>query len=171
MKDCLAFIRELPRRFSEIGAMVPSSRYLGKKMVRPIEQALHPLSILEVGPGTGPFTRQIIELMGADDHLVICELNRKFLNRLSQNLQSNSYYKQNKSRIDFFDGSVFDLGGRYQQGSFDVIVSSLPLANFSPEEVDRIFQLFDNLLVDGGSLTFFEYAGLKRIGAPFRSPV
>ena len=172
IKDYLTFIHELPRSFSEIGAMIPSSRYLGKAMVDPILQAQQedrPLSILEVGPGTGPFTRQILKLMRAEDRFVICEINKRFLARLKQTLQENSDFLANSDRIKFIEGSVLDLQGQYEEDSFDFIVSSLPLANFSPEWVDAVFKLFDSLLVKGGSLTFFEYAGLKKLSIPFRS--
>jgi len=47
----LTFIRELPKSFSQIGAMLPSSPALGRAMVRPIREAKRPLNILEVGPG------------------------------------------------------------------------------------------------------------------------
>ena len=167
--DYLTFIRELPRSFAEIGAMLPSSKYLGREMVRPIRQAQRPLKILEVGPGTGPFTRQILQLMGPQDEFIVCEINARFLNRLKKGLEQSPYYRANSGRVSFYQGSVFDLERIYEPSTFDVIVSSLPLANFSPEMVESIFNLFDTLIAPGGSVTFFEYAGLRKIGTPFRS--
>ncbi len=168
--DYLSFIKELPRSFSEIGAMLPSSRFLGRHMVRPIRQASHPLRILEVGPGTGPFTRQIIELLRPNDEFVICEVNPRFLERLKSSLRSLSGYERNSERIHFFQGPVQELPQEFLGGGFDVIVSSLPLANFSPADVEAIFSLFEGLLAEGGCITFFEYVGVRKIGIPFRSP-
>jgi len=106
INDGLTFIRELPRSYSEIGAMFPSSRYSGKVMVGPIKQAKHPISILEVGPGTGPFTRQILQLMRPKDHLVICELNQRFLDRLKRTLKVRRDFERNRERIKGVDQIV-----------------------------------------------------------------
>jgi phosphatidylethanolamine/phosphatidyl-N-methylethanolamine N-methyltransferase len=161
--DYLIFVRELPRSFGEIGAMLPSSPALAELMVASIKRADHPLTILEVGPGTGPFTRKIVGLMGARDRLVICEINPRFLRRLRQTLLRNPDYLRNRDRIVFFEGAVQQLPCSHLPTHYDIIVSSLPFVNFSPEVVDEIFRLFHEMTRDGGSLTFLQYVGMGKI--------
>jgi phospholipid N-methyltransferase len=139
-------------------------------MVRPIRQASHPIRILEVGPGTGPFTRQIVKLLRPSDEFVICEVNPRFIERLKESLHPLPEYQRNSDRIRFFQGPVQELPKESLDSGFDVIVSSLPLANFHPADVESIFALFEGLLAEGGCITFFEYVGVRRIGIPFRSP-
>jgi phospholipid N-methyltransferase len=167
VSDYLIFVRELPRSFGEIGAMLPSSPALAGSMVASIRKANHPLTILEVGPGTGPFTRKIVELMGAHDRLVICEINSRFLRRLKQTLRLNPHYLRNRDRIAFFEGAVQQLPCSCLPKHYDIIVSSLPFMNFCPEVVDEIFQLFRMMTRDGGSLTFLHYIGMGRIRGMF----
>ncbi len=163
VSDYLVFVRELPRSFGEIGAMLPSSPALAELMVAPIKKASHPLTILEVGPGTGPFTRRIIKLMGPEDRFVICEINPRFLERLKKTLSRNPYYRKHQNRISFFQGPVQDLPRSDLPKQYDVIVSSLPFVNFAPEVVDEILALFRKLTREGGSLTFCQYVGVCKI--------
>ncbi len=164
--DYLAFIRELPKSFGEIGAMLPSSPALGRKMVRPIEEAGRPLSILEVGPGTGPFTRQILRRMGPRDTLTICEINARFMNRLKVRLENDPYFQRNRARVIFFQGAVQQLPAPSHDSNngvakFDIIVSSLPFSNFTPDTVEEILELFQKLTGGTGTVTFLEYIGLR----------
>ncbi len=167
--DYFVFVRELSRSFGEIGAMLPSSPALAGLMVASIKKANPPLTILEVGPGTGPFTRKIIELMGPHDRLVVCEINPRFLRRLKQTLRQNPHFARNRDRIVFFEGSVRQLPHSNLPKRYDVIVSSLPFVNFSPEIVDEILGQFRRMTRDGGSLTFFQYVGIGRIRELFSS--
>jgi phospholipid N-methyltransferase len=161
--DYLVFVRELPKSFTQIGAMLPSSQALGKLMVAPVEDHLGPLSILEVGPGTGPFTRQILSLMGPEDVFVICELNPRFLGQLRKTLEKNQDYQKNRKRVHFFLGPVETLLQSDLPTQYDVVVSSLPFVNFAPEKVEEILSLFRRLTRDGGSMTFLQYLGVCRI--------
>ena len=164
--EYLTFLRELPKSFSQIGAMLPSSPALGRAMVRPIREATRPLNILEVGPGTGPFTKQILKLMRPEDHFTICEINTRFLTLLKKNLARNEHFRRNKDRITFFHGPVQELpGSPLFAGSYDIIVSSLPFSNFSPEMVDEILSLFQSMLAEDGSLSFIEYIAVRRVTA------
>ena len=45
-----------------------------------------PIQVLEVGPGTGAFTRQILKHLRSGDRLEIYELNARFCEFLRQNL-------------------------------------------------------------------------------------
>ena len=163
--DALAFLKELPKNFSQIGSIIPSSRALAKALARPIERATKPIRILEVGPGTGPITRRILKLMGPQDQLLICELNPNFIKQLQLKLATNKYFIKNRDRVSFHLGPVQDLRTFGVEGTFDAIVSSLPFSNFTPELVHDILSLYRDLLASDGSLTFVEYAGIRKISS------
>lgn len=132
-------------------------------MVRPIREATRPLNILEVGPGTGPFTRQILRLMSPEDTFTICEINPRFLELLRRNLEKKPYFQKNKERVRFFQGPVQELPTLGQHQKYDIIISSLPFTNFTPETVEEILSLFREMTADGGSVNFMEYLGVRRL--------
>lgn len=169
VKDYLIFVRELPKSFGQIGAMLPSSSALAKVMVSPLNRYPGARRILEVGPGTGPFTRQILRMMGDEDIFVICEINPRFMDRLKKTLLGDKYYWKHRDRVVFFEGPVQALPGSSINCLFDVIVSSLPFVNFSPEVVDNIFEQFAGMLRPGGMLTFLQYAGVWKFRELFSS--
>ncbi|MFN8389121.1 MAG: methyltransferase domain-containing protein [Bdellovibrionota bacterium] len=149
--------------------MLPSSAALGRAMVRPIREADRPLNILEVGPGTGPFTRQIIKLMGPEDRFTICEINPRFLALLKKKLERHPNFEQHRDRIRFFQGPVQALPESGANEKFDIIVSSLPFSNFTPDTVEEILSLFEEMTAENGSVTFCEYIGMRKLSAVLSS--
>lgn len=169
VNDYAAFVKELPDSFSEIGAMLPSSKYLAKEMVKPIteyEKRLKrntPYRILEIGPGTGPFTKKIIKHMHVSDELVVCEINSRLMDRLKSSLECLDYYGAKSHRVHFYLGSVLDLPKEMIQDGFDLIVSSLPFHNFDPESVKEFLEFYNSILKSDGTITFFHYVGLRKL--------
>ena len=162
--EYISFLRELPGSFEQIGGLVPSSRLLTRAMLRHIEPtSARPLRILEAGPGTGPFTREILKRMGPQDSFVICEINQSFLDQLHTRLLENEDFRRNKDRVEFYLGSVESLPLERFEGYFDVIVSSLPFSNFSAELVESLLNHYKSLLAEDGTLTMLEYVGIRRI--------
>lgn len=163
-KDYLTVWREISLRFKEIGMIIPSSRYFARQMIRPvIRNRQKPQNILEVGPGTGPFTKEILRVMKPEDRFTICEINQGFLDRLKEGLKDNSDYLKNRDRVIFHLGPIVDFYRENPDLKFDSIVTSLPFNNFSPEVVREHLEVFKNLLTPGGSFTFCEYFGVRRL--------
>jgi phospholipid N-methyltransferase len=48
---------------------------------------------------------------------------------------------------------------------YDVIISGLPLNNFTPDVVHQILGKLRRLLAPGGTLSFFEYIGMRPLKA------
>ena len=227
VKDSITFLKELRTSFKSIGAMCPSSPMLGRAMASPVSASdrknSRPMTILEVGPGTGPVTRQILRFMGPEDRFVICELNHRFITRLQHTLQKNRDFIRNRDRVDFYEGPIQDLYGKvfstigssntshsngngvqpngnghlnghghlngnghlkikgdgvrdgslyrtWPTQSFDVIVSTLPFSNFSPEMVDEILSIFRNMLAENGTVSFVEYFMIRKVSLLFAKP-
>ena len=68
------FWKQFLKSRREIGSVTPSSRYLTRGIVDKIDFA-NAQVIVELGPGTGVFTRTILNRMSATCKLVVIELN------------------------------------------------------------------------------------------------
>ncbi len=159
----LNFIKEFTKSFKEMGSMFPSSRDLSKKMARPVKEATRPINILEVGPGTGPVTKQILKLMRAGDSLTICEINPRFVTLLKENLNKNEDYLRLQENVTIIQAPVQELLKQDNQEKFDVIISSLPFTNFRPDLVQDILDSYRQMITAQGQVVFFQYLGIKKI--------
>lgn len=166
----LGFFKELPKSFAQIGQVVPSSPMLARTLARPVRESIGSINVLEVGSGTGAVTKQILKALGPEDTLVVCEINRRLLDLLRKDLSDNRDFFRHRERIKFYRGPVQSLKRRGNYGSYDIIVSSLPFSNFDAETVYEILDLYRKLLKPNGVLTFYEYLGLRKLGALIKKP-
>jgi phospholipid N-methyltransferase len=118
--------------------------------------------ILEVGPGTGAVTRQIVAAMGPADRLDLVELNDRFVACLREQFCSDPAWAAVADRSRVLHCPVEQLP---PDGTYQVIVSGLPLNNFAVDEVRRIVEVLRQLAAAGGTLSFFEYIGIRRLKA------
>jgi phosphatidylethanolamine/phosphatidyl-N-methylethanolamine N-methyltransferase len=153
------FFREFLRNFHTTGAILPSGRYLASALARFVgQQSGEPRKILEVGPGTGAVTRRIIAAMRPGDCIDLVELNDSFVRRLEQRFAGEPAFQAVADRARVLPCPVEDLPGRE---NYDVIVSGLPLNNFSAAEVERLLSVLCGRLAPRGTLSFFEYIAMR----------
>ena len=152
--DYRAFLTQFLRNYETTGSIIPSGRALATALSRHVGQGDAPQRILEAGPGTGAVTRCIVERMRHDDRLWMVELNPTFAAHLRTAFKEKPDLRAVADRCHIIEGSVQALG---KDGQFDLVVSGLPLNNFSPEDVRIILEAYSKLLKPTGILSFFEY--------------
>jgi phospholipid N-methyltransferase len=154
------FLGEFWRNFHTTGAILPSGRRLSAALARYVGQDGTAHKVLEIGPGTGAVTRHIVRALGPEDRLDLVEINANFAERLRQAFQNDPVLRAVGSRARVFETAIENLPRETQ---YDVIVSGLPLNNFSAEAVRRILSALAALLAPGGTLSFFEYIAVRRV--------
>lgn len=148
-----------------VGSMTPSSRFLAAKMLNhiSIEEAK---VVVELGPGTGVFTEKILEKLGVNTQLIVVELNDDFYNTLQNKLSHPNLHLKH--------GSADQIGIYLKELGFekaDLIISSLPLANFPSELRKNVIETAKNCLDDKGKFVQFQYSlqSLKTLKRNFHS--
>jgi phospholipid N-methyltransferase len=164
LEECGDFIRECRRHFRSTGAILPSSRFLARALASDLRRSRSPARILEVGPGTGSVTREILKQLLPGDHLDAVEINGYFVSRLQQRFLEEPLFASRRHQVRIIHGGVEELPG---EGVYDFIVSGLPLNNFPVELVRSIFRVYSRLLKPGGTLTYYEYVFVRQLKAPF----
>jgi phospholipid N-methyltransferase len=157
------FFREFLRNFHTTGAVLPSGRFLAAALTRFVRQSSDaPRRILEVGPGTGAVTRHVVAAMSPNDRFDLVELNEAFVRKLEHRFQTEPAFQAVADRATVWHRPVEELP---TDRRYDVIVSGLPLNNFSVSSVEGILSTLMGLLTDGGTLSFFEYIGVRPLRA------
>jgi phospholipid N-methyltransferase len=158
------FWREYRANFKHTGAVLPSGRRLGRALATFVRErpagATGGLKVLEIGPGTGAVTRQICASLGPADELDLCELSTAFVEVLRQRLKDERPFCDVAPRVRIFHQPIEQLE---TQGAYDLVVSCLPLNNFQVHEVEAILGQLPRLLKPGGTLSFFQYIGIRKV--------
>lgn len=131
-----------------VGALAPSSRFLVKKMLATIDFSKD-IRILELGPGTGVITKEILQHLSPNSKLTSVELNEDFCKKLEK-IESNQF--------ELIHGSAETIDTRFTENSFDYIISGLPLAIFKKDCVENIIAGSIHILKSGGSFIQFQYS-------------
>jgi phospholipid N-methyltransferase len=162
--ECGKFFREFRRHGRDTGSLLPSSRFLARALVAELRKPRGPATILEVGPGTGSVTREIIRFLLLDDHVDAVEINPQFVTILERRFDQERVFRCRRDQFRIVLSAVQDLPG---DGVYDFIVSGLPLNNFPVDQVRDIFKAYIRLLKPGGTLTYFEYVLARQLKTPF----
>jgi phospholipid N-methyltransferase len=162
--ECGDFFREFRRHFRTTGAILPSTRFLARALVRPLRERRGPGRILEVGPGTGSVTREIARRMIAGDRLDAVEINGRFIELLRRRIDFDPSFWHAADHIRLVHSAVENLPG---ESVYDYIVSGLPMNNFPVAQVRTIFATYRRLLKAGGMLSYYEYVLVRQLKSPF----
>jgi phospholipid N-methyltransferase len=162
--ECGSFIREYRRHVRSTGALLPSSRFLAGALVSELRRPRLPGRILEVGPGTGSVTLQIARHLLPGDRLDAVEINARFVALLHRRFDQEWGFRFHRHQIRLINSAVEELQG---EGTYDFIISGLPLNGFPATQVREIFEAYRRLLKPGGTLTYYEYVFIRQLTTPF----
>lgn len=159
-QETFFFLSQLSRGFNHIGAVMPTSREAARAMAAEALRQKKPKTILEVGPGTGPITTELVRHLKADDRLVLCEVDDTFVAYLRKRFETEPELQRVRHQVEILHQSVADIPGEAQ---FDYIISAVPLTRLPADVAESIFDSFRRLLKPGGTFTFLEYKFLRSL--------
>ena len=164
LTECRQFYRQFRDQYHTTGSIMPSSRALARAMTRPLRLCKTPRRILEIGPGTGAITAEIVRHLRPGDQFDIVEINADFVAFLGQRFSEEPDFRKQRTRTRIMHCPLQEVPGHE---AYDFMISGLPLNNFSPELVEDIYQSYERLLTPAGTLTSFEYVWVREMKMPF----
>ncbi|MCB1419283.1 MAG: methyltransferase domain-containing protein [Notoacmeibacter sp.] len=120
--DELKFFRGWMDNTKAVGSVTPTSKPCARAMASVVNPASG-LPVLELGPGTGPITRAILDRGVKPEDLWSVEYSEDFF----------EYLKREIPGVNFLRGDAFELDGvlgEKKDTVFDCVVSAVPLLNF-----------------------------------------
>lgn len=145
------FVSEFVANPATIGSLLPSSRFLASRMLRSVDWRRARV-VVELGPGIGCFTRQILTRMHPNATLLAIELNPRFAGMLAESIDDPRLHVAVASALTL-DEQIESIGARHA----DSIVCSLPFANMAPDVRYAILRKSRDSLSKKGSLVLFQY--------------
>jgi phosphatidylethanolamine/phosphatidyl-N-methylethanolamine N-methyltransferase len=147
--DEVRFLKTLFESPKLTGAVSPSGRFLARAMARAVGDVGDGL-VVELGPGTGPVTRALIEQGVAPEQLILVEYESTFCRLLGQrfpgvSVRQGDAYALRRTLADLTDRPI------------RAIVSSLPLLNQPPMRRTALIEDAFALMAPGGVFVQFTY--------------
>jgi phospholipid N-methyltransferase len=144
-----AFLQGFLERPKEVGSIIPSSRFLERRIVRAarVENAK---VIVELGPGTGGTTRALLRAMRPDAHLLSVEVNPRFVDLLK---------KIDDPRLLVHLGSAAEIRAtldRYELAAPNVILSGIPFSTIARQAGRDILRSVHDSLPSGGLFVAYQ---------------
>ena len=153
----LRFLKAFVSSPGTVGAVWPSSPALARAIVGEANLGSAG-SVVELGPGTGSFTRHIVGGLRPDAKFAALEKNAGFAEAISREFPG----------IRVIPGCATRLGEHLESENIpapDAIISGLPWAIFDAELQTSILSQIQNSLADGGVFLTFAYYGPHRSAA------
>jgi len=135
----LLFLREFFRNWREVGFPLPSSRRAAQKVCELVDFVAG-RSFIEIGPGTGSITRELLSFLHDDATLTALEVNRDFCRALRS---------VEDSRLKVHNVSAFQIRSVIRE-KVDCIISGIPIASMTNSEVWAYLQQVTQVLKPEG---------------------
>ena len=132
-----------------VGAVSASSRILAAAMVARIDTH-RPVSVIELGPGTGAFTGAIVERIAPGSRFLAIELERDFVERIQRRWPQVECVCASAAELE-------RLVGERRLAPVDHFISGLPFASIPVSVTREILDGIEHTLRPGGTFTTFQY--------------
>lgn len=158
--DAAVFFGQWLKSPGRIGAVAPSSAHLARAATAPLPEHGQPV-VVELGPGTGPFTEEIQRrLDGRGEHIAV-ESNDVLATALRRRYPCVDVINDDALHLpDLLDQRGISLA--------DVIVSGLPWSLFPPETQDRLIDAVIDVMGPHSVFTTFAYRHAAQLVAARR---
>ena len=149
--DAFLFFRNFFRHPRMLGSIIPSSRFLIKQLLQPIDWD-NARVIVEYGPGVGGITAEILRRMRPDARLIAIEMNPEFVSFLRKTLVDERFQVVEASAAD-----VRDIMQKFGHSKADYIISGIPLGSMPAAVREPILRNTCEALATGGSFLVFQF--------------
>lgn len=149
--DVLLFSRNFLRHPRMLGSLIPSSRFLVRRVLDEIDWSRARV-IVEYGPGVGTLTGEMLRRMGPEGRLVAIEMNGDFVRFLRRS------YPDERLRVLHGSAAEADELLRCEgMERADYVVSGIPHATIAPALRERILGRTRDLLEPDGAFLVYQF--------------
>ncbi len=157
----LDFLLGFLRKPREVASVWPSSPFLVRR-VGDCGDVANARVVVELGPGTGVLTRQLLERMPADGKLIAIEINADFARMLRDDFDD--------PRLEVYEGSATEIATALaKQGleKADLVVSGIPFSTLDEGVGRQTVEAAERALAPGGRFVAYQFRShVARLAEP-----
>ena len=148
----LFFLRQFLSQPRMVGSIVPTPKATVRALLDPIDwHETH--CVVEFGPGTGVFTRELLRRVGRHSRVIAIDTNPVFANYLRASIRD--------PRLISVHGSAADVGrivAAHGFGHADHVISGLPFSTIPRPVADAIMDASAQVIRPGGAFLIYQYS-------------
>jgi phospholipid N-methyltransferase len=148
----LLFARNFFRHPRMLGSIVPSSRFLIKQLLEPVDWAQARV-IVEYGPGVGSITTEILRRMRPDASLIAIETNPEFVSFLRSSTEDERLHV-----VEASAEAVIEILRQHGHEKASYIISGIPFSTISAPLRERILRKTCSVLEPHGSFLVYQFS-------------
>lgn len=164
VNDRFVFLREFLRNPRQVASIIPSSRFLEKRIVE-LAEVRSAQTIIDLGAGTGGTTQAILKAMPPRAKLLSIEINQRFCSLLG---------RIEDARLIAHCGSAHELRkalSLYGLPAPDVVISGIPFSTINRAVGLRILEAISSVLVPGGRFVAYQISKqVEEMSCPLFGP-
>jgi len=154
--DSIIFLRAFLKNWREVGSPFQTSNHAARKVCDFIDFQ-KAKTIVEIGPGLGNLTRELLKRLAPDSRLILFEINEDLC----------AHLRVEDPRVAVFNRSGFDIDSVLDKEA-DCVISEIPIATMSPSALAGFYSAVKRVLRAGGSciqlqLSLISHRELKRL--------
>jgi phospholipid N-methyltransferase len=142
-ESTFVFARNFFKNPRMLGSVIPSSRYLVSQLLRDVDWQKARV-IVELGPGVGTISSEILKRMRPDAVLVVFEINDDFVGHLRRNFHDPRLRVQHRSGAEVVE-ALRELG----LGKADYALAGIPFSIMSDADRMSVLRNCKEALVQG----------------------
>ena len=145
----LAFFQGFLRRPQTVGSVIPSSRFLERRILKLADIGKNDI-VVELGPGTGGTTLSLLNELGPGGKLLSIEVEAEFV-QLLRNIEDPRLIPHHGSAENI--AQILKMHGL---GSPDVVISGIPFSTMPAKIGQKIVREIYSVLPPGGSFVAYQ---------------
>jgi len=145
----VTFFKKFLKNPTGIGAIAPSSAQLTQSLLNQTDMQKHNV-IVELGPGTGVFTKAILEHAKPDAKLICIEQDKNFSKQLQDQFP----------QVDVYTDTAENIKACLQKSNINkvcLIISGIPFAALPEQQQEALLKAIKEILGDGCIFQTFSY--------------
>lgn len=148
----LFFLQQFLARPRMVGSIIPTSTIAVRALLDPVDWE-NVRCVVEYGPGTGVFTRELLRRLGPKARLVAIDTNPIFIDYLTRAIDDPRLICVNGSAAD-----VCDILHDHGLDAADYVISGLPFSTLPRPIADAIMDATAQALRPGGAFLIYQYS-------------
>jgi phospholipid N-methyltransferase len=147
--DTIVYLKNMIRD-KNVASITPTSSFGIEKVCSKIDFKKRNV-VVEYGPGTGVFTKYLLDHLTADSKLILIERNEDFINILNQSFQDPRLFVYHESAEH-----VEDLLRKSGEKKADYVISGIPFSFLPPKLRDIVVERSHACLREGGKFLAYQ---------------